>query len=496
MTANEKDPSESSGPTPDIVGDIATVANTSLMTILFGRAATAAGNFYGEKVEDYFKQKKKEAQRKNLEDHATRVVEVTGKPLNAKPTQYIKIERWVLIAADVPKEDVERSALFEAVLAEITSTDGTSEYQEVAEKLTSNATRLLLNAPTDDGIAPTSDDQRGFEGLKSLGLARTLSLRQVLALTGAWFVGTFVGLVALLNVLPRYFPKLLAIEFIAETVAVSLVLMLFALAAISTNYRLTELGASLQKSARRFYQAQKRLPRVSVLSVLPNRAWVWGLSAALLACLLPPLLELYLPAFLRTTGRPTVVISSPPVSPPIGSATPSVSGPSPPPPTNQVTLSSEEIGRLVEFWNSIKDQMDSISDFSAQGRPLVETWPQEIEKNRDGFASRLSGMSNLLNLRRGSLAGLMSAYRKYPNVQTILNEINANEGVIGDLYSALNRFADETRLVQLPPKNFEGRLKPYANGLLTALGAMTKWANATADFAALQSGELSKVEVK
>ena len=138
----------SSGSEPDIVGNITKVADAKLTTLLFGRSAKAAGDFLGEKVEGFFKKRKKEAQQKNVEDHVSRVVEVIGEPLDVKPTQYVNVERWVRIAADVPIEDAERSALFEAVLADIISTEGTSEYQQVAEKLTSDAARLLLNAPT------------------------------------------------------------------------------------------------------------------------------------------------------------------------------------------------------------------------------------------------------------------------------------------------------------------------------------------------------------
>jgi hypothetical protein len=89
----------------------------------------------------------------------------------------------------------------------------------------------------------------------------------------------------------------------------------------------------------------------------------------------------------------------------------------------------------------------------------------------------------------------MNIYRSYPNVESISMEVSG-EGVFSRLYFALDSFANEAQAVPLPPKNFEERLKPYASGLRTALVAMSKWAEATGDFAILQSGELSHVVVK
>ncbi len=487
---------EGGGGQSDIVGNITKVVDAKLTTILFGRSAQAAGDFLGEKVEGFFKKRKEAAQQKNLEDHFSRVFKVIGEPLDVKPAQYVKIESWVRIAADVPIEDAERSALFEAALADIMSIEGAaSEYQEVAEKLTRDAARVLLSAPAGDGIAPAGSDQRGFEGLKSLGLVRTLGLRQVLALVAAWLVGTVVGLIALFNVVPRYFPKLLANEFVAEAVAISFVLMVFALAVISTNYQLTEFGATLQQSAQRFYQNRKRLHGVAVLSAVPKSSLGWGLFAALLACILPPVLELYLPARLRAAGQPTVVISSAPAS--SGSQATSINstGPAPIPSADPVMLSADEIGALVEFWNSIKDQMSGIIGLTSQGQSRIESWPRDVETNRDELVSRLRSMRDSINARRNSLTALMNIYRNYPNVEPILREVSS-DAVFTKLYLAFDGFANEAQAVPLPPKNFEERLKPYANGLKTALVAMTKWADVTGDFATLQSRELSRAEFK
>jgi hypothetical protein len=51
-------------------------------------------------------------------------------------------------------------------------------------------------------------------------------------------------------------------------------------------------------------------------------------------------------------------------------------------------------------------------------------------------------------------------------------------------------------LASPPPEKFEDRLRPYAGELKRALDAMTRWANDTRNFAARQSEELSKANIK
>src|SRR5215211_5978473 len=103
-----------------IVGDLTKVAETSLMKDLFGRSAKAAGDYYGEYAEDYFK-RKRERDRKNLQDHERIVADVTGQSIDifSRPEAGAAIERWILVAINVPLEDAERAAICEAVLAEI-----------------------------------------------------------------------------------------------------------------------------------------------------------------------------------------------------------------------------------------------------------------------------------------------------------------------------------------------------------------------------------------
>lgn len=79
MSNSEKDEG-SNGNAPELLGDVAKIADAKVITLLLGRSAKATGDYLGEKIEGYFKRKKEEAQRKNVSDHVKRVVEVVGEP--------------------------------------------------------------------------------------------------------------------------------------------------------------------------------------------------------------------------------------------------------------------------------------------------------------------------------------------------------------------------------------------------------------------------------
>src|SRR6266436_2524955 len=155
MSGAESDDKGSGGGLPAIVGAATKIAETGVMKDLFGRTFKAVGDYYGEQVEEFFR-KRRENRLKNLHDHELRVAQVIGEPVNilSKPEHGRAIERWVDVAADVPLEDAERAALFEAVLEQILSAHGTSDFQDIAERLSSSGMRVLLNAPPDRGIAP------------------------------------------------------------------------------------------------------------------------------------------------------------------------------------------------------------------------------------------------------------------------------------------------------------------------------------------------------
>jgi hypothetical protein len=496
MSAADDNLSDDGSSVPDIIGSVAKVADTGVMKDLLGRSFKAVGDYYGEQVEEFFNQRR-ERRRKNVRDHELQVAQVIGEPVNilSKPERAGAIERWIEIAADVPLEDTERAALFEAVLAQIISTHGSSDFQDVAERLSSSGMRVLLNAPY-EGIAPEGGDRQSFERLRSLGLARALDMGQALAVIIAWLFGTAAGFFILFDIVPRFLPRALAIEFVVEAVIISAVILALGLALLSTKYRLTEFGRLLQQSALRFYPNQSRLRKIRILSAVPSNPLIWGALAAIIVCAVPAALEFYLPAQLRTNARPTVVISSPPANPsqPITPSPPAGPAVTPTPP-GQTTLSTNEIEALIDFWKSIKDQMDGIIGLTDQGQSLVKTWPQDIKNDRNSVASRLIGMRDSINQRRGSLQALNNIYQKYPNVDPALREA-AVDGVFTKLYFALDAFARETQALPAPPENFEGRLKPYAIGLKNALDAMEKWAKSTRDFAKVQSDELSKVDIK
>ena len=173
------------------------VVETSVMKDLLGPSAKILGEYLGEHTRE-FVDKWREQRRKNLSDHERNVATVTGEQVDifSKPESGHAIERWLTVAIDVPIEDVERSAVYEAVLAEILSSNRGSEFQDVADRLSASGMRLLLNAPSERKILPGPDDRGDFEKLRELGLARKFDLPRFLLLLLAWCIGTGAGLYA------------------------------------------------------------------------------------------------------------------------------------------------------------------------------------------------------------------------------------------------------------------------------------------------------------
>jgi hypothetical protein len=487
----------------DIVGDVTKVADTKLMTLLLGRSAKAAGDFIGDWTEDFFKNlKKQSAQSKwtNLEGHVSNVVDRRGGvPLDVQPAHIIKFERWAKIAADIPLQDAELSAVIEAVLEDILSAPGTSDFQEAAEKLTSGTARLLLNAPAEDSITPKGSEQREFEQLKSLGLARTPKPVNVVA---AWLVGVIVALFFLFGVilryapsfLPGYFPIFLATEFIIEAIVVSAIVVWIGILIIRTRYGLTEFGKALQRSARRFYP-QERKPRTwRRLGAIARGSWVWGGLAALLVCFLPFVLQAYLPSQLRIDSRPpTIIISSLPTNPGGPAPTPPSSAPptTTPPSTSQQALTADEVRTLIDVWRSVAAQMNDIITITNDSDAVFSNWPQRLKGDSLAVAQDLTSKRDTLNQDRAALQYLLTSYKSYPNIEAALSEVQTG-AIFNRFYAALDTFATRARLLGAPPpENFEDKLRPYAGELKGALDSMAKWAASTRTFAKLQSNELS-----
>jgi hypothetical protein len=314
MSPDQGDGKPKGPDTSDVVDNVTKVADSKVMTLLLGRMAQAAGDYFGEKAEDYFRKLRDRSREKNLKDHVSKVVEVTGAHADQfQEIQIVRLEKWFKVAADIPVEDVERSAVIEAVLENIVSkAEDASKFQEVSEKLTSGTARLLLNAPAEQSILPKEADERGFEQLKSLGLAGMPGQRQLLNDVGAWLVGTIVGLILLFSVIARYGPSLfprsfrsfLATEFVAEAVVISALIVWFGIAFISKRYRLTHLGKSLQRSAKRFYRNESKVQKKLILPAILRRSWMmWGGLATLFVCVLPLALQAYSRCNLESMNR-------------------------------------------------------------------------------------------------------------------------------------------------------------------------------------------------
>src|SRR5437899_6779910 len=114
MSAAESDDKGSGGGLPDIIGDATRVADTSVMKDLLGRSFKAAGDYFGEYWEDYFN-KLREQRRKNIRDHQARVAGVIGEDVDilSNPSRHQALRRCVELAAHLPVEDADRSAISE-----------------------------------------------------------------------------------------------------------------------------------------------------------------------------------------------------------------------------------------------------------------------------------------------------------------------------------------------------------------------------------------------
>ena len=338
-----------------------------------------------------------------------------------------------------------------------------------------------------------------------MGLADTPGKRQLLNDLGAWLVGTIGGLIILFGViiryaptvLPRYFPSFLATEFVAEAIAVSALMLVLGLLALSTRYRLTQLGKSLQRSANRFYRKNSSAQKKSGLPLVPRRTWImWGGLAAFFVCALPFVLQVYLPRQLRIdTQPPTVIISSPPATPRNPPPPPNASSPASPQ-GQGVTLSADDIRMLMDFWQSVADQMNDILILTNDSNALLQNWPQRI---KDGGTQAMSNgllkQRDTINQRISSLQSLYAAYQNYPNVRATLDELGGKG--FSRLYNALTSFINEVQnLGTPPPKTFESTLRPYADELKGALDTMAEWATSTRDFALHQRSQLSQIDLR
>jgi hypothetical protein len=483
-------------------GNIIKAADSKLLTLLLGPSVQEVGKFFHERTKAYI-DRLRAAKNATVEAHVSRVIGVVGEPKEVRAGQLIKIERWIQIAEDVPIEDAARAAIVEASLAEIVTTDGAADYQEVAQKLTSRTARLLLESPTDAGVAAQDYDQPAFDELKFLGLAGASRRKQLVKWMAAWLIGTLVGLLILFDLvlpyLPAHFPRLLplflATEFVVDAVLVSVLIATLGISFVSTTYRLTDLGKRLQQSAKRFYQQ----PNEKLISAVPRKLWIiWSGVAALFVCSLPFALQAYLPVQLRFNAQPpTVIISSPPASqsgatPTAPPALPTSAGATP----QQITLTGDEIRTLIDVWRSVTGQMNEIIALDNAGQELIPIWPERVRSNAEGFALELLRQRDSVNQHRVSLVSLNNVYQRYPNVSSVLAEAT-RDGVFDRLYRALESFAHEVRGVAVPPPaDFENKLRPYAGELKGALDAMAKWANGTRNFAMRQGDELSKIDIK
>jgi hypothetical protein len=483
MTEDEKPAGGTS-----LVSDVTKVAETGVMKDLLGRSFRAIGDYYGEQVEEFLN-KRRERRRMNVRNHEHKVAMVTGAPVDIlnEPERGGAIERWVNVAADVPLEESEKAAILEAVLAKILSSESSSDFQDVAERLSSSGMRILLNAPSDRKFLPGGDDRGNVEKLRELGLVRKLDFARLLLLIAAWCTGTALGLYLLTRIIPNFLPATVSIGFLFEGSVISGVIFAAGMALLYTNYTLTDFGRSLQRSALRFYPTRKKIREFRLASLAPSSFLAWSIAAMVLACGTPLLLSRYLSG--SETIR-TIVLSAPPQAPQaIPPAAPSQAAS--PPPQDTQTLKTEDVAALIDVWRSVREQMNSTIDSTNQVEALLSAWPKRISENRADLLNRLATLRDTVNQRRVSVATLATFYERYPNIRAVIRGRDS-EAVFSRLYRALDTFVTEIRsLPQQLPENFENTLRPYAGEVKLAAMALAKWASDTSTFSEAQSKELN-----
>jgi hypothetical protein len=471
-----------------LIADATKVADTSVMKDLLGPSAKILGEYLGDHTRDWVS-KLREQKRKNLGDHERKVVEITGEHVDIfnKPETGPAIERWAAVAIDVPIEDPERAAIYEAILAEILSSDRSSDFQDAADRMSTAGMRIFLNAPSDRKILPGADDRGNFEKLRELGLARKLDLARFLLLMLAWSIGTGVGLYILTRIVPSFLPTTFSIGFILEGSVISGLVFAAAMALLYTKYSLTEFGKKLQRSALRFYPTRAKIREFRLASLVPSGFLSWVAVALVLACGAPLLLSRLLSG---SESIRTIVLSAPPQASPV--IPPVAQPPSPQQrPAEGPTLQNEDVARLIDVWRSVSDQMNSTTDITKQLDSLLLDWPKRATDNKVELSNQLNTLRDTVNSRRVSVATLANFYERYPNIVGTLRGRNADE-VFGRLYRALDSFSTEIRaLPAKPAESFAGTLRPYAEEVRLAAAALANWASDTRSFSEAQRRELN-----
>ena len=484
MTEEAKPPGGTS-----LIADATAVAETSVMKDLFGPSAKAIGDYVADHVEEFINARR-DRRRKNVRDHEQQVGQITGGPVDilSEGDRGGAIERWVIVAADVPLEDAERAAFVKPLWLKYWTSSRSSEFQDVAERLSAPSMRILLNAPSDRKFLPGGDDRGNFETLRDLGLARKFDLARFLLLLLAWCVGTAVGFYSLTRILPPFLPTTMSIGFELEGAVISGVIFAVGMALLYTNFTLTEFGKKLQTSALRFYPTRTKLREFRIASLVPSGFLSWAAVALVLACGIPLLLSRFLPGseIIRT-----IVLSPPPQSPP--AAAPSVPSPAGAPlaPQSTQALTTEDVATLIDVWRSVTEQMNTTIDSTNRIEKLLSSWPKQVSENKGKLVGELNALRTEIDQRRISVDTLVNFYERFPNIRAAIRDRNSDE-VFSRLYRALDSFyAEVSALPQNLPQNFESSLKPYAGEVKLATTALAKWASDTHSFSEEQVRELS-----
>jgi hypothetical protein len=231
-------------------------------------AAKVFGEYFGWRAKEITDGWKRQRE-KNLETHAGKVLEKEGTPIPREPTekQVILVSEWIERAQEVDPDDPEISALWQSLLGAIyrKETDA-KEWLEVIKQLNESEARLLLRIP---GVFQPVNSREHTQATKlaSLGLlesfhwSRFANWRKpeiLLALIGLVVAAVFSSVpeAVLFQVVAGVFAKPIAIGIATLFTAIAVIRLVGTYLREINEYRITDLGRDLRRSAWRYLGKQ------------------------------------------------------------------------------------------------------------------------------------------------------------------------------------------------------------------------------------------------
>jgi hypothetical protein len=335
-----------------------------------------------------------------------------------------------------------------------------------------------------------------------LGKVGWLIVGIALGLGGLW------GLVLPLgsSFLPRYIPTSLGSDLIIDTIIVSLVIAASAILVLARGYRITEFGKSVQAATAPFYKPTFR--KRGLFASAFKRPLFVAVGLSLIAALLPILLQILPTQFRYNQGPSYLIISSAPSSQPGASN----QAPTVPAERQAEKIDSDDLPKLIGVWRSVANQLGPEIEQAKALRPELAEWKQFVDEafrrseeekeqllkdNHDRQSKLISDLNQFQDQavgRRVALDVLSNAYRRFPNIPTVL-DVNQTDLIANRYQQAKESFVRElSGLHSL--RRFDETIGPFVEELDGAITSLTQWAVKTRDFANKQVDELSSAPVQ